>query len=255
MNDTFDIKEINKFVKNKLIIISCVNYDYVRVAINWTRHLNALNITNYVIYALDMESYEILNSENINTILFKIEAENWDDLKYYKLKIPYEILKQDIDVLWSDLDAVWLRNPLEHIDLANYDIVGSIVEHDRAWPPTAREIWKFTICTGWIYFRTTPSNKNILNNMLKITPFPCDQQIFNEFLLKQNPVITHMQDGSKLLTTDQLLILVLGSSIINRGDNLKDIYVCHPLSEKNGFETEKVLKREKLWLVNGTLYI
>lgn len=254
MHDKLIIKKIGKFANNKLIVISCTNYDYIRVAVNWARHLTDLGVKNYVVFALDMESHEILIGENINTILFEIRAENWDDLKYYKLKIPYEILKTDIDVLWSDLDAVWLRNPLELIDPVTCDIMGSIVEHDRAWPPTAREAWKFTICTGWIYFRNTPSSSKMLGDILEVTPFSCDQKIFNEFLLKQNPVVTPMKDGSKLLATDQLTVRVLSSSIVNRGDNMKGVYVCHPLSDKNGLDTERVLKREGLWLAKGTQY-
>lgn len=247
MQDKLNIEDVTKFVDNNLIIISCANYGYIRVAINWARHLSALDISGYIVFALDKKSYDILSNENINTLLFEIDAKDWGALMYYKMRIPYEILKINIDVLWSDLDAVWLRNPLEYINIPDCDIIGSIVEHEKAWPPTVREVWKFTICTGWIYFRNTHPTKNMLCNILEVTPFSSDQKVFNEYLLKQNPLITHMQDGSRLLKTDQFTIKVLSSLVINRGNYLKDLYVCHPLSEKNGFDTEKVLRREGLW--------
>ena len=54
---------------NDFKIVSFCSFDYVVVAENWVRYLSKHNIKNYIIIAMDNETYNYLDDRKINTKL------------------------------------------------------------------------------------------------------------------------------------------------------------------------------------------
>lgn len=217
-------------------IISFGNYRYKRIAHNWALYLQRHKIENYTIYSLDQDIYDYLVENEINTELLPLDifeegAHLWDWRE--RLKFIFKLLNEGINVLHSDLDAIWLKNPLIFIE-KDYDIVASTGTYPR-------NIYKkigYTLCMGWIYYKSSTIVKQLFENILNkdIQVKFDDQMEFNLELFNSTEY-----ENLKLKTLDQ--------SIVSRAqphDN--NTYVSHPLSNKN-IDREKLLKSKNLWIL------
>ena len=213
-------------------IIAFGDARYKRIAHNWAIYLRNHGINNYTIYSLDCEIHEYLIENKINTELLDLnifEGKTWKWRE--RVKFVSALLNRGISVLHSDLDAIWLKNPLSFIEEDN-DIVASTGTYPK-------DIYKkigFTVCMGWIYYKSSPIVKILLENTLNqgVNHNFDDQVEFNREIFN-NPKYSSLN----LKTLDQ--------SIISRDQpHNENTYVAHPLSEKH-IDREKFLKSKNLW--------
>jgi len=214
-------------------IIAFGNSRYKRIAHNWALYLQRHKIENYTIYSLDQEIYDYLYKNNINTELLSLnifEGQSWNWRE--RLKFIHNLLKKNINVLHSDLDAVWLHNPLSLIE-NGYDIVSST----GTFPEDVYKKVGFTLCMGWIYYKSSTIVKKLFESTLNAKTYDnFDDQIeFNREIFNGN------WQNLKLKTLDQ--------SIISRDQPYNEgTYVAHPLSPKH-IDREAFLKQENLWIL------
>lgn len=214
-------------------IVAFGNYRYKRIAHNWALHLKRHEIKDYIIYALDQEIYDYLCKNNINTELLSLnifEGQSWNWIE--RLKFIYILLKKNINVLHSDLDAVWLHNPLSLIE-NEYDIVSST----GTFPEDVYNKVGFTLCMGWIYYKSSTIVKKLFESTLNAKTHDNfdDQLEFNREIFNGN------WQNLKLKTLDQ--------SIISRDQPYNEgTYVAHPLLPKH-IDREVFLKQENLWIL------
>jgi hypothetical protein len=184
------------------------------------------------------------------------------------MEIPLSLIEEGMDVLLCDCDAVWLADPLPgFVHPSEADIGGSIVTHRKAHPREARTCWGFTICTGWVLFRSRSSTVAHMRDLLNTGYYRPDgwgglprgdQGAFNGHLVWRGPAVSATLAGGYLLDVPEgrgvdgaalppLKVKVLNDRAIHRGDRREGDYVCHPLSPKTGRATEKKLREEGLW--------
>lgn len=219
-------------------IIAFGNKRYKRIAHNWALYLKFNGIKNYTIYSLDQDIYDYLVENEINTELLPLDIfEEGDHLWNWRerLKFIFKLLNEGINVLHSDLDAIWLKNPLIFIE-KYHDIVAST----GTFPKEIYEKLGYSLCMGWIYYKSSTIVKQLFSNILNkdIQDNFDDQKEFNLELFN-NPEYENL----KLKTLDE--------SIVSRGQpHGNHTYVSHPLSNKN-IDREQFLKLKNLWILKG----
>ena len=239
-------EEVDKYAKNELLVVSFCNRLYKRVALNWVAYLKRLGITNYLIVSLDSETKNFLDENNINTKLMeghipRRAGKGWK----WRLQQTYDFLKSGTNIIHSDLDAVWLKNPLHLLDEES-DIIASV---DRGgFPSETFKRWKFTMCMGWMFYRSNSKVLGILEDILSNKRNFDDQLEFNNYLSSKIALedIYITMDGERNAWLKTLKIRVLDEVKIKRGDFDENAYVCHPLMKKHA-DCETQLKRRGLW--------
>lgn len=217
-------------------IIAFGNSRYKRIAHNWALYLHRHGIENYTVYSLDQDIYDYLVKNKINTELLPLDIFKGGDHLWRwrkRLKFIFKLLNENINVLHSDLDAVWLKNPLIFIE-KDYDIVAST----GTFPQNIYEKIGYTLCMGWIYYKSSTIVKQLFENILnKDIQVKFDDQIeFNLELFNSTEY-----ENLKLKTLDQ--------SIVSRKQSHdNNTYVHHPLSQKS-INREKFLKDKNLWIL------
>lgn len=231
-------------VKNKFKILSFCSADYVPVALNWVGQLEKFNITNYVIISTDEIAYDKLKSKNVNTELnigtiLKRSGTGWK----YRFQTTYQHL-QNQSILHSDLDAVWIKNPLKLID-KNYDIIASM--DSGGWPKLTYDKWGFTMCMGWIYFRSNECVLSVFEEILKNEKdFDDQEELNNHFSIKVDKSDIYYNNQELCMNMGDLKLKVLSEDEVFRGNFNEKAYVCHPLMKKHA-NREKQLKKRGLW--------
>jgi len=226
-------------------IISFCSFDYVEVAKNWVQYLSNHNIENYVIVALDTETYNHLLKQKINTKLvhgeiLKRSGTGWK----FRFQTMYEMLK-DGNILHCDLDAIWLKDARNLLD-DEHDIIASMDK--GGWPPKAFEHLDFTMCMGWIFFRNNDNVKSIFEKILEKESDFDDQEEFNEYIidnLKSNHIYIK-NENERILEVDDVKVRVLNETDVFRGNYNEASYVCHPLIKKQA-NKQVQLKKRGLW--------
>ena len=226
-------------------IISFCSFDYVEVAKNWVQYLSNHNIENYVIVALDTETYNHLLKQKINTKLvhgeiLKRSGTGWK----FRFQTMYEMLK-DGNILHCDLDAIWLKDARNLLD-DEHDIIASMDK--GGWPPKAFEHLDFTMCMGWIFFRNNDNVKSIFEKILEKESDFDDQEEFNEYIidnLKSNHIFIK-NENERILEVDDVKVRVLNETDVFRGNYNEASYVCHPLIKKQA-NKQVQLKKRGLW--------
>lgn len=230
---------------NDFKIISFCSFDYVEVAKNWVQYLCSHNIENYVIVAMDTETYNHLLEQEINTKLvhgeiLKRSGTGWK----FRFQTMYEMLK-DGNILHCDLDAIWLKDARNLLD-NEHDIIASMDK--GGWPPRAFEHLDFTMCMGWMFFKNNDNVKNIFEKILEKESDFDDQQEFNEYIvdnLKSNHIYIK-NENERILEVGDVKIRVLNETDVFRGNYNEASYVCHPLIKKQA-NKQVQLKKRGLW--------
>ena len=251
-----------------LKIITLSNFSYREVALNWVKHIENLGIRNYEVVCVNKPCYEYLREKGAKVSFpkrislfrkadeprYKIRrrAERWlsafrlTQHKNKKLTIQWKLIwklmvTQDFlaaghDVILSDSDALWLKDPVEDLFYSNSnDVVASTVWADNAFPPKFREKYGYTLCTGWIGFRSNPKAIGLLDRVMAKAKWrreTSDQRAFNNFLMSRNPSI-RKSDLGDVFTADGVRILALRKKLVKRGKYVPETYVWHPNSDKN----------------------
>ena len=150
--------------------------------------------------------------------------------------VTQDFLAAGHDVILSDTDALWLKDPVEDLFYSNSnDVVASTVWADSAFPPKFREKYGYTLCTGWIGFRSNPQTIGLFDRMMAEAERQgetSDQRAFNHFLMSRNPSI-RKSDLGDVFTADGVRILALRPELVKRGEYVPETYVWHPGSHKN----------------------
>ncbi|KAJ8773657.1 hypothetical protein K2173_005903 [Erythroxylum novogranatense] len=110
--------------KNKTVILAVAGYSYKDMLMNWVCRLRRLLITNFLICALDHETYQfsILQGLSVFHDLSVPSNISYNDCHFgtkcfqrvtkTKSRMVLKILKMGYNVLLSDVDVYWFRNPL-----------------------------------------------------------------------------------------------------------------------------------------------
>ncbi|XP_070016115.1 beta-arabinofuranosyltransferase RAY1 isoform X4 [Nicotiana sylvestris] len=110
--------------KNKTVVLAVVGYSYKEMLMSWVCRLNHLQISNFLVCALDDDIYDfsilqglpVFKYANLET---KISFDNchfgtecFQKVTKVKSRIVLQILKLGYNVLMSDVDIYWFKNPL-----------------------------------------------------------------------------------------------------------------------------------------------
>ena len=241
-------------------IISFANEPMKRVALNWVTHIKLLGIQNYLIYALDKETYTFLMERKINTELrdniWKPQGVRGKNFWDQRFKFVYSLLKSGEDILQSDLDAVWLKNPLGLIS-KDCDIVAST--GNMCNKGVNEKIGTSSICMGWVYFKSNNKVFDLFEEVIKLGyeegghTFN-DQEIFNAVLFQdsQKEDIKILNKNIKRLYAKNLCIDLLSEDLIRRHKkNPENPYIDHVFGwVQRDEEREIILKQYGLWLLD-----
>ena len=241
-------------------IISFANEPMKRVALNWVTHIKLLGIQNYLIYALDKETYTFLRERKINTELrdniWKPQGVRGKNFWDQRFKFVYSLLKSGEDILQSDLDAVWLKNPLGLIS-KDCDIVAST--GNMCNKGVNEKIGTSSICMGWVYFKSNNKVFDLFEEVIKLGyeegghTFN-DQEIFNAVLFQdsQKEDIKILNKNIKRLYAKNLCIDLLSEDLIRRHKKTpENLYVDHVFGRgQRHKKREIILKQYGLWLLD-----
>ena len=239
-------------------IMSCSNFEYRKIALNWALGLKRLGIENYNIYSSDQDCYNFLKNNNVNTILKSGDI----CFEPYRYKIIHELLSQGLNVIYSDLDAIWLRSPGPA--LADYDMHFSL----GSWPKDIHDKWGFAVCTGWIALKSTSANfiRKFIDchaqfddpsdgggGWLKDPRAIDDQARFNRYIdsvgLRRSQLKNVSPRDSLSLRIKELRAVGLAQGAVLRARNNRPCRICHPKSPKDPIEKERSLRLQRLWFV------
>ena len=154
---------------SELLFISVFNYGGIEMAKNHLESLKRNNITNYVAYVTDDESYDelLLDNYKVSKYISSIDSINkekndfatpeFNNLSYIRYKIINNLLKQGKSVWYLDIDTVVLTNLNEYYNSLqkSFDI---LFQNDINM-----------LCTGCMLI--FPNNKTItlMDNIIKNT--------------------------------------------------------------------------------------
>ena len=239
---------------NPLIFSVCTK-ETKTLALNWINHLQKIKISNYKIFCFDIEAYDFLHSERAN-VEYVRDSDSNKKIWLKRLRCALSLIKRGEDIIMSDLDAIWLKNPIKFIK-EEYDIVAST----GIFPKSSLKKMGFTICMGWIYFKSKPAVISLLeqtaSKMVTEENFD-DQKSINEILFLENEEYADQNlEELKIFSQEnlssekfQLNMQILGQRIIPRYKNTisKNHYVIHPYDPNQ--ENEATLKELNLWTLN-----
>ena len=122
------------------------------------------------------------------------------------------------------------KNPFELLDADN-DIIAS--KDIGGWPRLTYDKWGFTMCMGWIYFRSNSSVLSVFDSILsKETDFDDQEELNNHFSIKVDNSDIYYNNQEVCMNMGDLRIRVLSEDDVFRGNFNETAYVCHPLMKK-----------------------
>lgn len=152
--------------QRKLLYISVFNYGGIELAKN---HLNSLishNITNYVAYCTDIQSYEELKrlnynveqiSSSMNTQKLDFGTSEFNKLSYLRYLIIMKLLEDGYDVWYMDIDTV----VLDHLTSIYERCIGS---KEHIWFQSDINM----LCTGCMLVMNSPASKDLIQKLCTI---------------------------------------------------------------------------------------
>ncbi|KAI7742638.1 hypothetical protein M8C21_029596 [Ambrosia artemisiifolia] len=110
--------------QNKTIVLAVAGYSYKDMLMSWACRLHHLQVSNFVVCALDDEIYSFCVLQGLPVFRDRLAPSNisYDDCHFgtncfqrvtkVKSRVVLEILKLGYNVLMSDVDVYWFKNPL-----------------------------------------------------------------------------------------------------------------------------------------------
>ncbi|KAJ8569750.1 hypothetical protein K7X08_006327 [Anisodus acutangulus] len=110
--------------KNKTVVLAVVGYSYKDMLMSWVCRLNHLQISNFLVCALDDDIYDFSILQGLPSFKYaNLETEiSFDNCHFgtecfqkvtkVKSRMVLQILKLGYNVLMSDVDIYWFKNPL-----------------------------------------------------------------------------------------------------------------------------------------------
>ncbi|KAK9844822.1 hypothetical protein WJX74_007256 [Apatococcus lobatus] len=116
---------IRKHSVDNTLMVTWANAHYLDFVLNWASHVEAANISTYLVGALDDELLEALVSRGVptfamNTGLSASRDLGWGSPDFFlmgreKIKLLELFTTMGFDVLLSDVDTLWMRNPIPYV--------------------------------------------------------------------------------------------------------------------------------------------
>ncbi|CAN4123314.1 unnamed protein product [Withania somnifera] len=109
---------------NKTVVLAVVGYSYKEMLMSWVCRLRHLQISNFLVCALDDDIYDFSVSQGLPVFKYanletKISFDNchfgtecFQKVTKVKSRMVLQILKLGYNVLMSDVDIYWFKNPL-----------------------------------------------------------------------------------------------------------------------------------------------
>ena len=164
---------------NSIIVIPC-NLGYISFALNLVCSLRKLEITNYVLLAMDKEVLKQLQERGLPVysdpdLPFVTEKtaewaeSNFHSLVCTKLVPVTNLLKKGLNVLLTDADITWRKNPFSYVR-SDLSLTFSIGSCHKSLPDNA-DLSKDRIAklnTGFYYAHSTPAVISLFERAYKI---------------------------------------------------------------------------------------
>lgn len=171
-NATDDITNLVNRAQDGSLILLVSGFSYRKVLLNFMWILERrFGITNYGIACMDDEMCEYLEEIGKRHFAYRMTEG--------RLALAWRLLDAGVDLIMTDSDAVWIRNPVEHMQVA--DIVGQRDRH----PQKQYLMWGATFCTGLLGIKSTPDTRLFMSAVLTMLPKKSrflDQRAFNTAL-------------------------------------------------------------------------
>ena len=237
------------------VILSFSDKSYAAIAMNWVAAMNKLQISNYIVVAMDAEVYMSLKSRNITTVLHtsrSVSQLSHGDLWLTRLRYAVLALRLGYEVVLSDADAVWVHSPL-----VDYPDRFDVIARGGSFPKDLDHAWGRTICMGWIQLRPSARLISLFGTLMNRTVMLRDDQLAINRVLQQLGVQwsrNNEESEFEMLGTLEhpfLRIGVLSQDIIARDceRSTNSTRVWHCLSPKKQRSKEKILRHYGLWVV------
>jgi hypothetical protein len=278
--DEKKLKEIIKhYNHDSAIIITLLSKEYLNLGKLWLSHINKIKTKQLVVIATDIETSVYLDSVKTPNCLVEttVISENKNSYKsrtgfsskglaITNLKYPIVklILKLGYDTLLIDIDAVLLK-PIPNKYFADIDIAFQRVVY---FPDPIAKVWSFTACSGFVFFRSSKSVINLVDNAIKSQKKTYDDQIALNVSLWNNNIKwlkvesvsdnLELEERKRYFTVNStktiygngvktgIRIKALPSNMFWRNEivslEISKVILLHPNSEKTEVEKLKKLK-------------
>ncbi|KAL3140615.1 hypothetical protein ABBQ32_005185 [Trebouxia sp. C0010 RCD-2024] len=128
---------VAKVAANGTVMVTWANFHYLDFTLNWVQHVQAANISAYLVGAMDNELLQALLQRNISC--FGMESGlsigdfGWGSQEFHKMGrekigLVLAFTEMGFDVVVSDVDTVWLQDPGPF--LAHYPEADILVSSD-----------------------------------------------------------------------------------------------------------------------------
>lgn len=246
------------FDNNLIVVFS--NKAYLNVLKNWFLFAKDCHIENSIVIALDSGIKKDLVEAGIPYLYRPLKKDKIKTLWSHRINIISELLTEGYNVIHSDADAILLKNPFKYFNsLPSIDLFFS---QGTVWPKSIHNKWNFVLCFGFFYAR---SNWRVITlfKFLKILVkfFNDDQVAINHSLLTlrtkwkiNNPYLLQYRDdffncsksnifGQTIFNLFKICVLPHAQfQRICQVETNKNVYMKHPLSEKNCSDSLKMLE-------------
>jgi len=265
------------------ILITWANHHYLDFAVNWVNHMHQLNITAYMVGAMDDDLLKALVERGEqNTFAMQSDLDKkdlgWGSSQFHKMgrlkiHLVMTINSMGFDIIVSDIDASWLKDPFPYI--ARYpdaDILTSSDHLSNTSNSDGLEVYpdagsSFNI--GIIFLRKTCLKfSQEWNENLQKDAALWDQNVFNELLrLNFNQHNGENRRDDRLVKgyDGQLLFGILPVALFASGHTFyfQDLantmglepYVAHNTFQFSGTPGKRHRFRERMiWLADDAAY-
>ncbi|CAN1795141.1 Beta-arabinofuranosyltransferase RAY1 [Linum perenne] len=133
--------------ETRTVVLAVAGYSYKDMLMSWVCRLRRLKVTNFVICALDHETFEFSVLQGLPVFYDPSAPRNisFDDCHFgtkcfqrvtkVKSRLVLKILKLGYNVLLSDVDVYWFRNPLQLLhSFGPGFLVGQSDEYNKTGP-------------------------------------------------------------------------------------------------------------------------
>ncbi|CAI0463291.1 unnamed protein product [Linum tenue] len=130
--------------ETQTVVLAIAGYSYKDMLMSWVCRLRRLRITNFIICALDQETYEfsvlqglpvfhdLSAPSNISFNDCHFGTKCFQKVTKVKSRTVLKILKMGYNVLLSDVDVYWFENPLQYV--RSFGPTTLVAQSDRIQP-------------------------------------------------------------------------------------------------------------------------
>jgi hypothetical protein len=260
------LKVVNVIVgdRNVPIIVTFADNKYCDVVRNWHAAISKLNITNYIVIALDVEAFKCFKQHNIYSICLPMSIDNLSALWEFRLNV-LQTINTKFDLIHSDADAIWLRDPIpEYFINSPYDFMCS---QGTTYPQDIFSHWGFVLCCGFFYVKCNERTQKMFEHLVKNVANDKDDQItLNKYFKYTLNINWTMSNFYKMPISDTLFTcsekLIVGNGTIKTAilphhlfqrleiDISPEVpFVKHILSQKNNQSKLEMFKETNCYFL------